>query len=134
MRTIKISKNLQLPPERIQMLRHFIAYVFRAIQLGGEYKVLFVDDRHKWGLETTGSFSKRGEVIIIYAKGRSFVDILRSTAHECIHAKQYELGNEFSHDYLHFDSESEDEANAIAGELVNAYSEVMGHDAIYENY
>ena len=92
MRTIKISKNLQMSPERIKLLRHFIAYVFRAIQLKRDYKIFFVDDRHEWGLETTGSFTESKGVIVIYARGRALVDILRSTAHEFVHAKQSELG------------------------------------------
>jgi len=130
---IKISKNLQFDTRKIMLLKCFIKYAFRALSLSQEYAIYIVDDRHKWKLATTGEFNNECNAIIVYAKCRAFVDILRSLGHECVHAKQYELGNKFTHDYLHFDNVSEDEANAIAGELVNAYSEVIGHDAIYEN-
>jgi hypothetical protein len=47
------------------------------------------------------------------------------------HIKQYESG-ETENLHLHFASKNENEANALAGELVNAFSVVIGYDTIYE--
>ena len=59
------------------------------------------------------------------------IDIMRSIAHELVHAKQEETRKITKQDFLHFDNPSEDEANELAGEIINAYTEVVGRE-IYE--
>jgi len=44
---------------------------------------------------------------------------------------QHEKGG-LEHEELHFASTQEDEANKLAGELVNAFSAVIGYEKIYE--
>lgn len=65
-------------------------------------------------------------------EGRSLTYCAQRLMNLCTQNNQ-NWGQAFKHTYLHFDNESEDEANAISGELVNAYSEVMGHERIYES-
>jgi hypothetical protein len=129
---IFISRSLEFQEEKKKILRHFVNYVMRALGTEEDYKIYLVDDRHKFGIFTTADYLRGSQQMFVYAKGRALIDILRSIAHEFVHVKQYEAGDLSKH-YLHFDNESEDEANELAGELVNAYSEVMGHDRVYES-
>lgn len=130
---ILVSKSLNLPAVRRKILRHYVNYCFRALRLSKSYKILIVDDRHKFGIETTAVYSNTDSKISVFGRGRAFVDILRSIAHELVHAKQHESGDDLSQHFLHFNNEFEDEANLVAGEMLNAYTDVMGHDEIYEN-
>lgn len=120
-------------PDRLILLSHFVKYCVRALDLHEELRVFVVDDRHRYGIETTASYVSDELAIYVYGKGRSFVDILKSISHEMVHAKQHELGYELPGHYLHFHSEVEDEANAEGMTLLNAYTEVMGRDIIYDN-
>lgn len=126
-------KSITFLPKKEKIVRHFVNYVVRALSLKNDCSIYFVDDRQKYGIKTTADYLPESKQMFIYAKDRAFVDILRSVAHEFVHAKQHESGARFSHDFMHFDNELEDEANLLAGELVNAYAEVMGHETIYEN-
>lgn len=130
---IFLSEDAQYSEERKKLFVHFAKYVMRALSLRENYKIYIVTDRRKYGIKTTADFLNGDNSMYIYCKGRAFVDVLRSIAHEFVHGKQHEFGLKFGHHFLHFDNELEDEANKFAGELVNAYSEVMGHDKIYEN-
>lgn len=133
MHRILVSKSLNIPRDRKLLLKHFFKYCVRALKLKEKYKVLIADERREYGIETTAVYSESDHTVAIYGKGRAFVDILRSLAHELVHAKQHEFGLKFGHNFLHFNNDMEDEANAVAGEILNAYTEVMGHDRIYEN-
>jgi len=77
---------------------------------------------------TTAYFNPNNQCIKVAAFGRALPDILRSIAHELVHAKQYELG------VLNVDSgktghEHENQANIIAGILLREFSK--RHPKIY---
>jgi hypothetical protein len=129
--TVEISDSLSFSEERLQLLKLFLAYCTRALALEQEYSGFIVDSRTKYGIQTTAKmFLDFGE-FYVYGKNRSFPDILRSIAHELTHISQQE-DRELDLSALHFSSDEEDEANAVAGQLVNAFSAVIGYDIIYE--
>lgn len=131
---LKIQPTIaaQYSEDRLVLMQHFVEYCFRALDTNANITIYIVDDRKKYGIETTGVY-RGGNNLFVYAKGRAFVDVLRSIAHELVHVEQHEAGYDKDHDLLHFDSELEDEANMYGMALLNAYSEVMGHDIIYDN-
>lgn len=120
-------------PDKLVMLRHFVDYCARALHVVRQVKVMVVDSRHKYGIVTTAQYESDNNVIYVYGKGRSFVDVLKSISHEMVHVKQHEVGFVDRPYYLHFHSELEDDANAEGMALLNAYTEVMGRDLIYDN-
>lgn len=124
---IYVSKSLNYGAEKNKILVHFSRYALTALTLKKNYRIYVVDERLKYGIETTGVFLNENRSMYIYASGRLLVDVLRSIAHEFVHAKQHEIGVEGDHRFLHFDNQLEDEANEFAGEVLNAYTEVMGH-------
>ena len=119
--------------DRWVMAGHFVKYCARALDLNDGVTIHVVEDRKRYGVETTGGTCDDGKTVYVYAKGRAYVDVLRTIAHELVHVRQHQDGYDRGHQLLHFDSDLEDEANASGMSLLNAYSEVMGHDIVYQN-
>ena len=93
--------------------------------------VELVTDRDK--LVTLASYNLNDNSVRVYSKNRALADILRSIAHELVHHKQLEDGRiDINNPPQDIGGEIEDEANAVAGQLVKAfgYSGVN----IYENW
>ena len=128
---LKAESGVSFPEPRVALLKKFVPYCARALNLKRDYVGFLTMEREKYDIRTTGYCDNKKGEFYVYCKNRAFVDILRTISHELNHLSQYERGK-FDHDDLHFSSEAEDEANALAGELVNAFSEVMGYDVIYE--
>lgn len=69
---------------------------------------------------TTGCFSPVNREIKIMTKNRALVDILRSVAHELVHAKQHEDGR-LKPDSGDDGSPIENEANSLAGVIMRRF-------------
>ena len=123
----------QYSEDRLILINHFTKYCTRALNIDDDIMIYVINDRKKYGVKTTGAYYINSNEVFIYAKNRAFVDVLRSISHELVHVKQHQDGRDKKLAVLHFDSELEDEANMCGMSLLNAYSEVMGHDIIYEN-
>jgi len=133
--TVKIivPKELALSEVRKQQLKIFLSYCVRILRFSEDYVGELSIDREKHGIETTAICYYYKKKFYVYAKGRAFVDILRSIAHELVHMNQFEKGQfEPGDSSIHFASSTEDEANKTAGQLVNAFTAVIGYESIYE--
>jgi len=89
-----------------------------------------VDNRDD--LTTLASYNLKDNSVKVYGKDRAIADILRSVAHELVHHKQLEDGRiDINNLPKDIGGEIEDEANAVAGQLVKKF----GYDRreIYEN-
>jgi Zn-dependent peptidase ImmA (M78 family) len=128
---IFIEKGLFLEDEKKRLLGLYVEYCCRALSLSQKYECYLVKSKEKHEIKTTAVCLYAERKIKIYVKNRLFSDVLRSIAHELSHLRQYENGESPSTNYLHFSSGMEDEANELAGKLLNAFSEVMGHESIY---
>jgi hypothetical protein len=127
-----LEKDLLVKDEAKRILELYVQYCSRALSLKEEYKCYLVADRKKHNIETTAVCEYELKTIKIFCRGRLLPDVLRSIAHEMFHLKQLESGMRPSKKYLHFSSELEDGANEVAGKLLNAFTEVMGHNEIYD--
>lgn len=76
---------------------------------------------------TTASYNMKSGEIKVYIKGRASFDICRSIAHEMVHAAQHKETNDLDGST---GSEHENEANALAGQIVRMYGKM--HDDFYE--
>ena len=123
----------QFSKNRVMILGNFINYCDRALEIDSDYSIYFVDDRKKYGIKTTAVCRHKLKTIFVYITGRAFSDVLRSIAHELAHVSQHKEGILTHHNYVHFHSEAEDDANIASATLLNAYAEVVGLDAIYDN-
>lgn len=76
-------------------------------------------------LKTTASYdyTKKDKVVKVNGKNRMIVDIMRSVAHELVHHKQWEQGK-LKVKPPDIGGEIEDDANAIAGQLIKKFAKV----------
>lgn len=93
--------------------------------------VELVTDRDK--LVTLASYNLNDNSVRVYSKNRALADVLRSIAHELVHHKQLEDGRiDVNNPPQDVGGEIEDEANAVAGQLVKAFGYTGVN--IYENW
>jgi hypothetical protein len=98
--------------------------VFAVDHLGIEdidYKVIITGDKEKYGIKTTAYFNPNTNELVIFANGRHPHDICRSIAHEMVHMRQGKhnfYGRKQIKDVGGF---FEDEANAVAGQIVKLF-------------
>ena len=93
--------------------------------------VELVTDRDK--LVTLASYNLNDNSVRVYSKNRALADVLRSIAHELVHHKQLEDGRiDINNPPQDVGGEIEDEANAVAGQLVKAFGYTGVN--IYENW
>lgn len=128
---IVVDSLLNFDEESTRLLSMFCEFCVRSMSLFGKYSCLLVSDKQAHGIKTTAVCLYDEKTVKVSCDGRMFSDILRSIAHELFHLKQYENGMDIPITYLHFSSEIEDDANAVAGKLLNAFSGVIGHESIY---
>ena len=129
--SVFIDQGLQFDREHVRLLSLFIEFCIRVLDISGSYECHLVESREAHGIKTTAVCLYGENVVKVYCKGRLFSDILRSIGHEFFHIKQHENGLEIPVDYLHFSSKIEDDANKVAGKLLNAFSGVLGYESIY---
>ena len=115
-------KNLQ--PNHIGIVKDFIEFLQSNGPIKNSLTISFTDKRNEE--ITTGKHTD--DTITIFVKGRVLIDILRTLAHELVHAKQNEMGI-LQPDSGETGSEHENDANAIASlndfpsKLTNVLSE-----------
>lgn len=69
---------------------------------------------------TTANYCPNTKIIKIYSKGRAAFDIARSLAHELVHHRQNVNGETLDGST---GSDCENEANAVAGQIIRMYGE-----------
>ena len=99
-----------------KMYNDFIKFLSKHYPVNQDLTILFLGD--KMGQMSTGSQSMDG-ILKILSKNRLNRDIMRTLAHEWVHAHQrFVLGRERGPD---IGGQNEDEANAFAGRLIKMF-------------
>jgi hypothetical protein len=106
-----------------EKLENFIKFVKEEIKIK-ELPTILVQN-HRKDIKTTASYdyTKKNKIIKVCGKNRALVDIMRSIAHELVHHKQYEDGK-LDVRPPDIGGEVEDDANAIAGQLIKKYAQI----------
>lgn len=128
---LRAEPGVKLDKKQVSILKDYIPYCVRSLDLENDYTGIMTNDRKKYEIETTGMCMPSKGEFYVYCEDRSLIDILRTISHELAHLSQHER-EVFDPDEIHFSSDSEDEANMLAGELVNAFVEVVGYDTLFE--
>jgi hypothetical protein len=127
-KTIK-EQTPNLTPEEI--VGNFLDFCQDNLGYRTPASVELVTDRDK--LVTLASYNLNDSSVRVYSKNRALADILRSIAHELVHHKQLEDGRiDVNNPPQDVGGEIEDEANAVAGQLVKAFAYTGVN--IYENW
>ena len=118
--------------EKKDLVQAFIDHCCKNLDIENVYDVYIVDDRDAHGIRTTAYYDPQNEIIKVYGKERSLPDVLRSIAHELVHAKQHVKGEFEEHPMQHVGGYLEDDANAQAGSLLKGYGLSRENDDVYE--
>ena len=87
--------------EKKDLVQAFIDHCCKNLDIENVYDVYIVDDRDAHGIRTTAYYDPQNEIIKVYGKERSLPDVLRSIAHELVHAKQHVKGEFEDHPMQH---------------------------------
>ena len=116
--------------DRDNITQDFVDFCQQELGYSTPASCVIVDNRDE--LATLASYNLKDNSVKVYGKERAMADILRSVAHELVHHKQLEDGRiDINNLPKDIGGEIEDEANAVAGQLVKKF----GYDRqeIYEN-
>ena len=114
------------------LIQIFVDHCCKSLEIGDDYDIYIVDDRESHGIQTTAYYDPNNKIIKIYAKDRAVPDVLRSIAHELVHAKQDVKGEFDEHPMQHVGGYLEDDANARAGSLIKGFALDREEDDVYE--
>jgi hypothetical protein len=117
---LEIEDGLEFPEDKFETAKDFIEFCCKELDLTGDFKCVLCHDRDKHGVVTTAYYRDKDKLVCVYAKNRMLGDIMRSVAHEMVHKKQYE-DDRIVKPVQDIGGEIEDEANAVAGQLVKKY-------------
>ena len=96
----------------------FIKFVASELRITNPYKVVLSNDRGKF--KTTAYYNPETGELAVYKKGRALIDIMRSAAHELVHHQQNQK-KQLSKNVKDIGGPIEDEANAVAGQLIKKF-------------
>jgi Zn-dependent peptidase ImmA (M78 family) len=97
----------------------FVKFVAKELQLSSlPAKIKFVGSDYSKENLTFGSYNPQTDEIVIVKGNRHIADVLRTLAHEMVHHKQRVSGQELNGED---GSNTENEANAMAGELMRKF-------------
>jgi len=123
--------NSDLSDEKRKVINHFVDFLFDKMPVDNINKIEFMGNRG--GDMTTGSYTIEKGLIRVLSKKRMLIDVLRTLAHEWVHAAQHDfLGWEKGPD---IGGRNEDGCNIYAGILMKEYQKQFPEKQkmIYEN-
>lgn len=102
----------------------FIKFALKHLDITSLPKIQLLD-KHVKGphANSFAAYRPHNQSIILYVKNRHILDILRSLAHELVHYKQ-DLQNRLDHNSGKTGSEEENEAHAIAGQIMRRWGKI----------
>lgn len=102
----------------------FIKFALKHLAITSLPKIHLLDNHVKGPQSNSfAAYKPHTKSIILYVKHRHILDILRSLAHELVHYKQ-DLENRLDHNSGQTGSEEENEANAIAGQIMRRWCKI----------
>ena len=115
---IKISKS-GVSKEQVEVISSFIKFLQSQLPLSSDVEIKFVDDQNQTG--TTGVRMPNSKIIIL-AKGRMLVDILRTLSHEWVHEYQtQEMGVDEKEKIQDIGGPEENMSNVLSGIFIKKF-------------
>jgi hypothetical protein len=122
------------PSDEKQHLEKFVDFVKKELNIENDVNIRYQTDKD--GIKTTAVYKYQDggdeefeqSEVRVYTKERALQDIMRSVAHELVHHQQNERGD-LEGKISNVGGPIEDEANAVAGELLKKYG--IQHPEIY---
>jgi Zn-dependent peptidase ImmA (M78 family) len=131
---ISVHKDIEslLTPEISEAMYSFVEYCAFELPVKGQIVIKLLPKVVKDQITTGGYHIITNEITTRFEK-RALVDVLRTIAHELVHYHQNERGEFYEgRDIPDIGGPIEDEANAIAGQLIKKYVKEKQARYIYE--
>lgn len=130
---LKVQKGIDgMNPEKVEVVKDFISFVCSKLKMQEPVNVCLRRGRDEF-IKTTASYVPSDKTNHIRCNGRALVDILRSLAHELVHARQRELGMfGLGEKVTNIGGHIEDQANSVAGIFIKDFTHNYGYDHIYD--
>ena len=122
MSKIIVEPSSQLTDEQIEFISKFCIFCEDECKtLGSMMTVVLTGDATRHKIKTTAHFNPNTKTMVILTLGRHHVDICRSIAHEMVHLRQ-SMNDFFGvQEIPDVGGFFEDEANAVAGQIVKKF-------------
>ena len=130
--SLHLDGDLPKIEEKKDLIQAFIDHCCKKLGIENTYDIHIVDDRKAHEIRTTAYYDPQNKVVKVYAKNRALPDVLRSIAHELVHAQQHVSGEFEKHPHQDIGGYLEDDANARAGSLLKGYGLNREDDGVYE--
>ncbi len=112
------------------LISAFVKYCILKLGIKGDFNITLLPKINDSKI-TTGAYD-RGSNIFARYEGRAIVDVLRTICHEMVHMKQMERGDfKLDTEVQDVGGKIEDEANAMAGELIKSFKNDYKCEWIY---
>jgi hypothetical protein len=112
-----------LTEDQKDKLKDFVIFAKNHLGLKSAPKVVLQNGKKDLRTTANYDYSNPEKVIKINAKNRMIVDVMRSIAHEMVHHRQFEQGRLDGAKPPDIGGEIEDEANAVAGQIIKLYAQ-----------
>jgi Zn-dependent peptidase ImmA (M78 family) len=110
-----------LTDEQKIRLNNFVKFSKEFLGLKNTPKIVIQNGRKDLKTTANYDYTSPEKVIKINGKNRMLVDVMRSIAHELVHHRQFEQGK-LSVRPPDIGGEIEDEANAVAGQIIKLFA------------
>lgn len=119
-----------LSDQFILIYKCFINFCLLELDIKTSPNVYLLDSNNEYDI-TTGGYD-RGDNVYCRSERRALIDCLRTIAHELVHLKQKEEGKfDMNEPVQDIGGPIEDEANAVAGQLIKKFSQGFDCKWIY---
>lgn len=103
------------------ILYKFLKFVEKELGITQAYSIKTSNNHAEF--TTTAYYDPEKQLVSVYVKGRAIIDIMRSFAHELVHHHQRQNGEvKTGEDIQDIGGKIEDDANAIAGQLIKKFT------------
>ena len=119
-----------LNDEKKEKLKEFAKYVVKQLEIKNAPTIAVQNGRGELKTTANYDYTKENKIVKVNAHKRALVDVMRSLAHELVHHKQFE-DNKLHGNIPNIGGVIEDEANAIAGQLIKKFAKTQKED-VYE--
>jgi Zn-dependent peptidase ImmA (M78 family) len=107
----------------------FIKFVKDELKITRPFNVMISSDREKF--TTYAYYDRNTTTIAVYVGKRALADVMRSAAHELVHHLQFQRGDLEAKTVQDVGGTIEDEANAVAGQLIKKFGKLHKDFNIY---
>lgn len=115
------TDDTTIDDDKFTHIKSFMDFTMSKLGIHTPVKVTMTGDRNAYKLKTLAHYNNDDSHCVVYSKGRNVADILRSIAHELVHKNQFERGEIGDEPVPDIGGKIEDDANAIAGQLVKEF-------------